>query len=53
MNPNDNLIHIFNQLQDPRSHINRLHKLIDILLIGIISVLSGAELRSNHEYQSK
>jgi predicted transposase YbfD/YdcC len=43
MNPNDNLIHIFNQLQDPRSHINRLHKLIDILLIGIISVLSGAE----------
>ena len=37
------LIDIFSQVQDPRSHINQRHKLIDILLIGIISVISGAE----------
>lgn len=34
---------IFGQMDDPRSHINRLHKLEDILLIGIISVICGAE----------
>ena len=43
MKETDNLIVIFSQIQDPRSHINQLHKLIDILLIGIISVISGAE----------
>ncbi len=37
------LIGIFSQVQDPRSHINQRHKLIDILLIGIISVISGVE----------
>jgi len=34
---------IFGQVEDHRSHINQLHNLIDILLIGIISVISGAE----------
>ena len=34
---------IFNQIEDPRSHINQLHNLIDILLIGIISVICGAK----------
>jgi hypothetical protein len=53
MNKDDKLISIFNQVEDPRSHINKLHNLIDILLIGIISVICGAELRSNHEYQNK
>lgn len=43
MNKQNNLVSIFNQVEDPRSHINQLHNLIDILLIGIISVLCGAE----------
>jgi len=43
MGKNDKLISVFNQVEDPRSHINQLHKLIDILFIGIISVISGAE----------
>lgn len=38
-----NLISIFGQITDPRSHINQLHNLEDILLIGIISVICGAE----------
>tara|TARA_B100000809_G_scaffold208983_1_gene211823 strand:- start:179 stop:325 length:147 start_codon:yes stop_codon:yes gene_type:complete len=37
------LISIFKQVEDPRSHINQVHHLIDILLIGIISVICGAE----------
>jgi len=32
---------IFSQLEDPRSDINKLHKLEDILLIGVISVICG------------
>ncbi|NOZ34859.1 MAG: ISAs1 family transposase, partial [Chlorobi bacterium] len=41
---NDNkLIGIFGSIEDPGSHINQLHKLTDILLIGIISVICGAE----------
>jgi predicted transposase YbfD/YdcC len=43
MKSDSKLISIFNQVEDPRSHINQLHNLIDILLIGIISVISGAE----------
>ncbi len=34
---------IFGSIEDPRSHINQLHNLTDILLIGIISVICGAE----------
>ena len=34
---------IFSQMDDPRSNINKLHNLEDILLIGIISVICGAE----------
>jgi hypothetical protein len=43
MKSDSKLISIFNQVEDPRSHVNQLHNLIDILLIGIISVISGAE----------
>jgi predicted transposase YbfD/YdcC len=43
MRPDNKLISIFKQIEDPRSHINQLHNLIDILLIGIISVICGAE----------
>ena len=33
----------FKQLQDPRSHINKLHEINTILLIGVIATLCGAE----------
>jgi predicted transposase YbfD/YdcC len=43
MNKNNELISVFGSIEDPRSHINQLHDLVDILLIGIISVICGAE----------
>lgn len=43
MNKNNKLVSIFGSVEDPRSHINQLHDLVDILLIGIISVICGAE----------
>ena len=43
MNTDNKLISIFGSVEDPRSHINQLHDLVDILLIGIISVICGAE----------
>jgi len=43
MNSSSNLKDIFGQIEDHRSHINQLHHLVDILLIGIISVICGAE----------
>jgi len=43
MNSSGNLKAIFGQIEDHRSHINQLHNLVDILLIGIISVICGAE----------
>lgn len=43
MNEGDKLVSIFGNIEDPRSHINQLHNLEDILLIGIISVICGAE----------
>lgn len=44
---------IFGQLEDPRSHINRLHKLEDILLIGIISVICAGESWKDMELYAK
>jgi predicted transposase YbfD/YdcC len=43
MESSSNLKDIFGQIEDHRSHINQLHNLVDILLIGIVSVISGAE----------
>jgi predicted transposase YbfD/YdcC len=43
MDTSNDLVRIFSQIQDPRSHINKLHDIVDILLIGTISVLCGAE----------
>jgi len=43
MNSDNKLVSIFGSVEDPRSHINRLHNLVDVLLIGIISVICGAE----------
>jgi hypothetical protein len=43
METNNKIISIFSNVEDPRSHINQLHDLQDILLIGIISVICGGE----------
>lgn len=44
---------IFGQIDDPRSHINKLHNLNDILLIGIISVICAADTWKNMESYAK
>lgn len=44
---------IFCQIEDPRSDINKLHKLEDILLIGIISVICAAETWKDMETFAK
>jgi len=43
MNKHNKLVSIFSQVEDPKSHINKLHNIIDILLIGIISVICGTD----------
>ena len=43
MDTSNKLMGIFGSIEDPGSHINQLHDLVDILLIGIISVICGAE----------
>ncbi len=43
MKESNKLTTVFSQIEDPRSHINRLHLLNDILLIGITAVICGAE----------
>lgn len=43
MKTSNKLNSVFTTLTDPRSHINRLHLLNDILLIGTVSVICGAE----------
>jgi len=44
---------IFSQIDDPRSDINKLHKLEDILLIGIISVICAADTWKDMETFAK
>jgi len=44
---------IFSEIDDPRSHINRLHNLDDILLIGIISVICAADTWKDMETYAK
>lgn len=34
--------HYFEALEDPRSHINKLHSLNDILVTGVVAVICGA-----------
>ncbi|MGB1284780.1 MAG: ISAs1 family transposase [Polaribacter sp.] len=43
MKTSTKLFSIFGRIEDPRSHINQLHDLVDILGIGILSVICGAE----------
>lgn len=44
---------IFSSIEDPRSDINKLHKLEDILLIGIISIICAADTWKNMETFAK
>jgi len=44
---------IFSSIEDPRRDINKLHKLEDILLIGIISVICAADTWKNMETFAK
>ena len=53
MKTTNELRSIFGQIDDPRSDINKLHKLEDILLIGIISVICAAETWKNMETYAK
>jgi len=43
MKESNKLATVFSQIEDPRSHVNKLHLLNDILLIGITAVMCGAE----------
>ena len=51
MDSESEIISIFKQVEDPKSHINQLYNLIDILLIGMISVICEAEMRSTSRIQ--
>lgn len=53
MKATKNLTSIFGQIDDPRSDINKLHNLNDILLIGIISVICAADTWKNMEGYAK
>jgi len=53
METTNELRSIFSQIDDPRSDINKLHKLEDILLIGIISVICAADTWKNMETYAK
>ncbi len=43
LDANNKLKGILGSIEDSKSHINQLHSLVDILLIGIISVICGVE----------
>ncbi len=38
----DEIIAHFNQLEDPRSPINRQHPLVSVVVIALMAVLAGA-----------
>jgi len=40
---------VLGQIDDPRRNLSKLHTLNDILLIGILSVISGAETWNDME----
>lgn len=53
MKTTNELRSVFSQIDDPRSDINKLHKLEDILLIGIISVICAADTWKDMESFAK
>ena len=38
-----NLHQAFRSLKDPRIHRNRKHKLMDVIILSVLAILSGAE----------
>lgn len=53
MKTTHNFRSIFSQIDDPRSDINKLHRLDDILLIGIIAVICAADTWKDMETYAK
>ena len=53
MKTTNELRSIFSQIDDPRSDINKLHQLEDILLVGIISVICAADTWKDMESFAK
>ena len=53
MKTSNNFRSIFSQIDDPRSDINKLHRLDDILLIGIIAVICAADTWKDMETYAK
>ena len=43
MHKNRFILTVFSQITDPKSHINRIHDLNTVLLIGVVATLCGAE----------
>jgi hypothetical protein len=39
-----NLLRFFDDLPDPRSNVNRLHRLGDVIVIAICAVLANADV---------
>jgi predicted transposase YbfD/YdcC len=37
------MVRHFEEMEDPRSHVNRLHPLVDVIVISILGVLAGAD----------
>jgi predicted transposase YbfD/YdcC len=37
------IVRHFEELEDPRSHVNRLHLLVDVIVISILGVVAGAD----------
>ena len=37
------IVRHFTELEDPRSHVNRLHLLVDVIVISLLGVLAGAD----------
>jgi predicted transposase YbfD/YdcC len=37
------IVRHFEEMDDPRSHVNRLHLLVDVIVISILGVLAGAD----------
>lgn len=37
------LIGHFHQLEDPRSHVNRRHLLVDVIVIAVVGIVAGAD----------
>ena len=37
------IVRHFTELEDPRSHVNRLHLLVDVIVISMLGVLAGAD----------